>query len=312
MKRTEQKKILVTGGAGYKGVLLAEKLLERGHQVTIHDNFIYGFDPVMHLVSDKNLSIVKDDIRNISKKTIEGFDVIYHLAGIGGLPGCEANPFSAQSINADATIKLASLADPKQLIVYAGTTTVYGDQKGKACDETTPVILKSVYSKTKFAGEEAIMKRKNSIGFRFATIFGPSPRMRTDLIVNDFCYRAIYDRVLVLFQANSRRTCLHVDDAVQAYLLALDKSDEMKGNIYNVGSEGLNFTKLEIAERIAKASSCKVISSEIKDADTRDFTVSYAKLAKLGFKPQKTLDDGIAEMMKVYAFYDPFQDFKTI
>lgn len=305
-------KILITGGAGYKGVLLAGKLLDRGHDVTIHDNFLYGYDPVMHLVKNPKLTVVRDDIRNIKKETIKGFDVIYHLAGIGGLPGCEANPSSAQSINADATIKLAELADPEQLIVYAGTTTVYGDQKGKTCDETTPVILKSVYSKTKFAGEEAIMKRKNSIGFRFATIFGASPRMRTDLIINDFCYRALYDRVLVLFQANSKRTCLHVDDAVEAYLLALDKADQMKGNIYNVGADSLNLTKLEVAEKIAKVTGCKIVNSDIKDADTRDFTISYAKLAALGFKPKKTIDDGIAEMVKVYGFYDPFQDFNNI
>lgn len=305
-------KILITGGAGYKGVLLAEKLLARGHDVTIHDNFLYGYDPVMHLIKEPRLAVIKDDIRNVTKETLAGFDVIFHLGGLGGLPACEANPSSAWSINAEATIKIAELADPKTLIVYAGTTTVYGDQKGKECDETTPVILKSVYSKTKFAGEEAVMKRKNSIGFRFATIFGPSPRMRTDLIVNDFCYRAIYDRVLVLFQAHSRRTCLHVDDAIDSYLLALDKTDEMRGNIYNVGSDTLNFTKLEIAEKIAKATGCKIVNSEIKDADTRDFIIKYDKLAKLGFKPKKTLDDGIAEMVKVYKFYDPFQDFNNI
>jgi nucleoside-diphosphate-sugar epimerase len=305
-------KIFITGGAGYKGVLLTEKLLERGHSVTVFDNFIYGTEPFMYLVGNKNLTVVKGDVRNLVKEDIKGFDVIYHLAGIGGLPGCEANPSSAQSINADASANLAKIADPKQLIIYAGTTSVYGNQMGKVCSETTPVALSSVYSKTKFAGEEALMKRKNTISLRFATIFGVAPRMRTDLLVNSFCQKAVDERVIVLSQGSSKRTFLHVVDSIQAYLLALDKADKMKGQIYNVGSDTLNYTKMEIAEHIAKYSPCKIVNTDIEGYDIRNFNINFDKIKKLGFKPTMTLDAGVEEMIKLYKYYKPFIDFRYI
>ena len=304
-------KILITGGAGYKGTILVKKLLELGHNVTILDNFMYGFEPILHLISNPLLSVIKNDIRNLNETILKDFDVIYHLAGISGYPACEANPHSAQLINVEATKLLKELASAQQIIIYASTTSFYG-QSGNKCDETTPVQPVSLYGVTKYQAEQILMERENTISLRFATIFGVSPRMRSDLLVNDFTYRSITDRCIVLCESGSTRTFLHIEDAIDAYALSLKKFQIMKGEIFNVGHESLNFTKLEIAEKIASQTGCKIIRSEMNDPDVRSFEVSFEKIRKLGFIPKRTLDEGVAEMVKLYNFYKPYLAYKTI
>lgn len=304
-------KVLVTGGAGYKGVVLTRQLLEQGHEVTILDNFMYGFDPVLHLAGHPSLRIVKEDIRNLGAASVAGYDVVYHLAAISGYPACEANPHSAKLINVDASRRLGELLAAEQRLIYASTTSFYGDSGG-LCTEESQVHPVSLYAITKYQAEQALLQRDNTVALRFATVFGLSPRMRVDLLVNDFAYKAVNDRSLVLFESRSRRTFLHIRDAVAGYLLALDRFDDMKGQVFNVGHSSLNYTKLEIAQHVQRATGCKIIDSDMEDFDIRNFDVSFDKIGSLGYSPQRTLDEGIEELVRLYSFYKPFATYKTI
>jgi nucleoside-diphosphate-sugar epimerase len=302
--------VLVTGGAGYKGVKLVQRLLGRGCRVTIVDNFMYGFEPVLHLIDYENLSVIKMDIRN-GLNGLKDYDVIFHLAGISGYPACEANPNSAQLINVDATRKLVKSLGKGQLLIYASTTSFYGDS-GQTCDEDSTVNPVSMYGITKYKAEQIVCEKKNTISLRFATLFGPSAKMRMDLMVNDFTYRAMKDRSLVLFDSYAKRTFIHIDDAISAYLFAMDHRDEMKNGVYNVGDESLNFSKLDIANLIRDYVDFKIIDSDIKDKDVRNFIICFDKIAKLGFKPCKTVEDGIRELIRLFGFYEYYCHFKTI
>ena len=304
-------KILITGGAGYFGVLLAKALLERQHDVTILDNFMYGYEPVMHLLAYDRLEIVKQDIRNDLGSQTSKFDAIYHLAAISGYPACEANPNSAELINVVATRNLVQGLSHDQTLIYASTTSFYG-KTGALMDENAPIESVSLYGRTKYRAEQIVMERQNSVALRFATIFGVSPKMRIDLLVNDFTYKAVNDRCIVLFEGGTKRTFLHIRDAIRAYLLALDRIDTMRANVYNVGTDRMNYTKLEIAEAIRAHTGCTIIDSEIKDLDLRNFRVSFDKIAAVGYEPRYTLEYGIKELLKLYAFYKPLLPYKTI
>ena len=304
-------KILVTGGAGYKGVILVKKLLERGYTVTLLDNFMYGYNSVLHLVPEPNLKIIQLDIRNLDGKLLAEFDVIYHLAGISGMPACAANPHSAEVINVEATRKLVSLLHNNQLLIYASTTSIYGAASIE-CDESVPVVPPSLYARTKYEAESIVLDRQNSISLRFATIFGTSPRMRVDLLVNDFTYKAVNDRAIVIFAGQSKRTFIHILDAINAYLFALDHADSMRGKIYNVGDEKLNFSKLDIAHAIRNYVEFEIINSSLPDLDVRDFLVSFKRFRDLGFRVKLSLDDGIQELLKLYSFYKSHSHFNII
>lgn len=304
-------KILVTGGAGYKGVVLTEALLARGHQVTILDNFMYGCEPVLHLAGNPAFNAVREDIRNLSEAHLKGFDVVCHLAGISGYPACEANPHSAKLINVDASRRLRDLLSRDQRLLYASTTSFYG-KSGARCDEETPVEPVSLYGITKYQAEQELLQRDNTISLRFATVFGISPRMRVDLLVNDFTCKAVHERCIVLFESKTKRTFVHIQDAIAAYLFTLDHFDTMKHGIFNVGSEKLNFTKMEIATAVKAETNCNIIDSEMKDFDTRNFVISFDKFAKLGYQTRFSLEDGIREMAKLYRFYKPFSAYATI
>ncbi len=304
------KKILVTGGAGYKGLVLTKKLLDLGFDVTILDNFMFGYEPIMHLAIHPLLTITKADIRN-KIEDIHKFDVIFHLAGISGFPACAANPHSAQLINIESTAQLVKSLDKGQLLIYASTTSLYG-KSGKPCDEETLVDPVSHYALTKYEAEKIVQQRENSISLRFATVFGFSPKMRMDLMVNDFTYKAMKEGVLVLFDSFAKRTFIHVEDAAAGYIFAMENADRMTGNVFNVGGNDLNFSKKEIADFISKKIKFNIIDSEIKDKDLRHFIVNFDKIEKSGFKPSKTLEEGINEMIKVFTFYEYFSHYKTI
>ncbi|HME43786.1 MAG TPA: NAD(P)-dependent oxidoreductase [Syntrophorhabdales bacterium] len=304
-------KILVTGGAGYKGTVLVEELLNRGHKVTILDNFMYGYDSVLHLVNEPRLKIEREDIRNIREETVKGYDVIFHLAGISGYPACEANPHSAKLINVDASRRLGKLLSKNQVLIYASTTSFYG-KSGAVCSEDSGVDPVSLYGITKYQAEQILLKRENTVALRFATIFGVSPRMRVDLLVNDFAYKGVRERCLVLFESTTKRTFLHIRDAIAGYLFTLDHIPQMKGQVFNVGHTSLNHSKMEIAEQVQKATRCKIIDSDMKDFDVRNFVISFDKLRKLGYEPKFSLEDGVKELVKLYNFYQPFSLYKTI
>ena len=303
-------KILVTGGAGYKGIVLTTKLLEKGYKVAVLDNFMYGFEPILHLVKNPNLTIIKADVRN-KIENINNYDFIFHLAGISGYPACSANPHSAHLINVQATRNIIRSLSKQQRIVYASTSSFYG-RSGEPCDENTPITPFSVYANTKYMAEQITMEKENAISLRFATIFGFSPKMRIDLMVNDFTYKAVKEGVLVLFDSFAKRTFMHIDDAADCYLFALDNFEKMKGNIYNAGGNQLNYSKLEIANMIKQKVNYNIIDSEVQDKDLRHFIVKFDKIEKLGFKPKISVEEGIDELLKVYEFYEYYSHFKTI
>ena len=303
-------KILITGGAGYKGVVLTAKLLNLGYKVTLLDNFMYGPEPVMHLATNPNLTIEKQDIRN-GIPGLKKYDVIFHLAGISGFPACAANPNSAQLINVEATRKLVDDLDKGQLLIYASTTSLYG-RSGKECDEYTKVDPVSMYAITKYEAEKIVMQRENSISLRFATIFGFSPKMRMDLMVNDFTYKAIKEGVLVLFDSFAKRTFMHVSDAANAYIFAMYNSKSMIGGIFNAGGKHLNYSKRDIADIIAKRVEYNIIDSSISDKDLRHFIVDYSKISSLGFQPKRSIEFGVDELIKIFNFYEYYSHYKII
>lgn len=303
--------ILVTGGAGYKGISLVKKLLDKGHDVTILDNFMYGYEPVLQIVNHPKLNIIQQDVRNINVAAVKGQDVIFHLAGISGMPACAANPDSAENINVTATKKLVSVMDKSQLLINASTTSFYG-ASGEECDETVETHPVSIYGRTKLEAEKIVQQRENSISLRFATVYGIGARMRNDLLANDFTYKAVHERTIVIFAGYSKRTFVHIDDAVNAYVFALDNADVMKNNIYNVGDEALNFSKIDIAETIRKYIDFEIVNSSLPDLDVRSFLVSFKKIKALGYRTNLTLDDGIKDLIKLYRFYKVYSHYNII
>lgn len=303
-------KILVTGGAGYKGTILIRKLLEQGFRVSLIDNFMYGYEPIMHLATNKNLNIIKHDIRN-GIPEIGNYDIIFHLAGISGFPACASNPHSAQLINVEATRTIVKELSSNQMLINASTTSLYG-KSGRPCDETTAVDPVSTYARTKLAAEEILHEKPNVISLRFATVFGFSTRMRMDLMINDFVYKAVKEKVIVLFDSFAKRTFIHVEDAADCYIFTMNNFDKMKGGVYNAGGNDLNFSKEEIADKIRQKVEFSVVNSELKDKDLRHFIVNFDKIEKIGYKPQKTVENGIDELVRVYGFYEYFSHYRTI
>ena len=303
--------VLITGGAGYKGLKLAQALLELDHEVTILDNFMYGCDATLFLFRYPKVAFVKKDIRNLEKHDLAGYDVVYHLAGISGAPACEANPHSAQAINVTGTEKVLSCMTSDQLMVYASTTSIYG-QSGALCTEETPIEPRSLYAVTKYQAEKLCMQHRCGIALRFATIYGVAPKMRWDLMPNDFVMRALQERSLVLFDSKSVRTFLHIDDAIAAYLMALEKSTQMVGQVYNVGCEQGNLSKSQLAEEIKKQVDFAIIDSTLPDLDVRSFIINFDKISALGFVPRRTLHEGVAELVKLFRFFKPTQAYRVI
>ena len=304
-------KILVLGGAGYKGLMLSSKLLGNNNEVTIFDNFMYGYDSSLFLFKYPKVTFIQKDIRNIEEKDVAPYDMIFHLAGISGYPACEANPNSAHTINITATKSLVSLLSKEQILINPSTTSFYGNS-GTLCTEESPTTPISLYGITKYESEKICMERENSISFRFATIFGVAPRMRWDLMPNDFVMRAVQERALVLFDSKSVRTFLHIDDAIRSYMMVFDNLGVMKGNVYNVGDESMNFSKMQLAEIIKKYVDFSIIDSTLPDFDGRNFIIQFDKIARLGFTPQKTLEDGIKDLIKFFKFYKPTRPFNVI
>lgn len=305
------KKILITGGAGYKGILLTEELLKLGHKVTILDNFMYGYESVLHLIDNSNLTINKLDIRNLKESDVKGFDVVFHLAGISGMPACNNNPNAAESINLTSTKTLVDFLSPEQLLINASTTSMYGYSEA-ICNEESAILPVSIYGKTKYEAEKLVQERENSISLRFATVFGVSPRMRNDLMVNDFTYKAIHDRSIILFAGDTKRTFIHIKDAIRAYIFAMDNAEIMKGKIYNVGDEEMNLSKNDISKNIAEYVKYELINSSLPDLDKRDFAISFEKIKNLGYKTEYNLNDGILELVKLYKFYVQYLPYKIV
>ncbi len=297
--------ILILGGAGYTGSALTHLLVKKKYNVTVVDNFLFKEDVFNTLFKFENFNVIKKDVRDIEESFIKKFDVIFPLAAIVGAPACEKYKFDAISINKESLKKICSYTSKGQKIIYPTTNSGYGATSGEIeCDENTPLNPISLYGKLKKEVEEIVMSRENSISFRLATVFGVAPRHRTDLLVNDFVYKAMNDRSLVLFEENFKRNFVHVDDVAEAYLYSIEKFSELKNNIYNLGLSTANLTKKELALKIKEyLPNTEIISSEIgKDPDKRNYIVSNEKIEKAGFRAKRSLDLGIKELIKYYSF----------
>ena len=297
--------ILITGGAGYLGSVMVEALLAQGHRVTVLDNFMFSQTPLNHLCANPSFNVVRGDCRNenVVRPLLKDADYIIPLAALVGAPLCDRDTTGAETINRDAVMMLTRLASKEQRIFLPVTNSGYGiGEAGKFCTEETPLRPISLYGRTKVEAEKAVLDRGNSITFRLATVFGMSPRMRIDLLVNDFVYRAVNDRAVVLFEAHFKRNYLHVRDVARVFIHGMRNFDAMKNQPYNVGLSDANISKAELCERIRKWLP-KFVYMEApigEDPDKRDYIVSNEKVEKTGFKPAHSLDDGIQELIKGY------------
>jgi nucleoside-diphosphate-sugar epimerase len=297
--------VLVTGGAGYIGSVLVPLLLQKGHRVTVVDSFMYGQASLLDCCADKRLTIVRGDARD--RRLISGLvskaDAVLPLACLTGAPLCAREPAEARAVNHDAVRMIAELTTPGQMMVFPSTNSGYGvGQADIHCDEETPLRPVSLYGQLKVDVEALLLDRGDCVTFRFATLFGVSPRMRLDLLVNDFTYRAVTDRFLVLFEPHFKRNYLHVRDAARAFVHALESYDRMKGRPYNVGLSDANLSKWELCEVIQKhvPELYFTVADVGEDPDKRNYIVSNRRIEATGFGTSTSLDDGIEELVKGY------------
>lgn len=293
--------ILVTGGAGYLGSLLLPMLL-KNNKVILYDNFLYGFDPILYFAENKNLQIVKDDVRNISslKEFVKKADDIVHLAAIVGYPACATDVVRAKSINVGGTKNVVKLISKDQNLIFASTGSTYGRVQDIATEETSIEPL-TLYGKTKAVAEDLCMNSKSqNVALRFATVFGISPRMRLDLLVNNLMYDAIHLKQLVIYEGEFKRTFIHNSDAIRSIIFCLNNFKKLKNQVYNIGDNKMNYKKIEIAKLIQKHTNCFIYDSKHgTDLDQRDYEVSYKKINQKGFKCEVFLDSVMNNMLKV-------------
>jgi len=298
-------KILVTGGAGYIGTTLIPKLLQKNFEVTVIDSLLFNNgDKIIPFIKNKNFKFIKGDIRNhkLINELLKGQDIVIHLAALVGYPICrEKGKLESYEVNTLATKNIVENLTDEQYLLFGSTGSNYGEVID-ICTEETPLNPLSIYGETKTEAEKLVMSRKNSTAFRFATAFGVSPRLRLDLLINDLTYKSITQKYAVIYESHFLRTFIHVDDLTNSFLFAIDRMTQMKDNIYNVGSNSMNYTKKQI---------CELIKEQIpdtyfhyadigEDADKRNYQVSYEKINKLGFNTTVTVQDGIKELIKCF------------
>jgi len=297
--------ILVTGGAGYLGSTLVPALLQAGHRVTVLDSFMFRQSSLNHVCHHPHFSVVKGDIRVESTiaPLLAKADVVIPLAALVGAPMCNADPVGAKTVNHDAIRLMLRLMSPAQRILMPTTNSAYGSgDENHFCTEESELRPISLYAREKVAVERELMQRDNAISFRLATVFGMSPRMRIDLLVNDFTHRAVHDRFVVLFEGGFKRNYIHVRDVARVFQHGLEHFESMRGQVYNVGLSQANVSKRELCERIRLQLPDFVFMDAPlgKDPDQRNYIVSNAKLEATGFEPTTSLDAGIAELIKGY------------
>lgn len=294
--------VLVTGGAGYIGSVLVPLLLEKGYEVTVYDAFKYGVTSLLSVSSNPKLHLIRGDIcdKSLLEPVMQAVDAVIHLAAVVGYPACDADPEEAKRVNITGTEVIASLIDSQRhKTVYASTGSCYGRLES-LCTEETPICPLSLYGESKAKGEDILLE-VNAVVLRLATLFGLSPRPRFDLLINSLTEEAIKKKHISIYEADFKRTFLHVKDAARAFIFALENFTVMSRNVFNVGDEGMNMTKGEAVFKIQSFLPETVInlSNEGEDKDKRDYHVSYSKISKLGFSSRFTLEEGIQELIKI-------------
>ncbi|KWT93560.1 NAD-dependent epimerase/dehydratase family protein [Candidatus Magnetominusculus xianensis] len=307
-----KEKILVTGGAGYLGSVLVPELLRAGHDVTVVDSLMFGQVSLLDCCAHKGFNFIKGDICNsgLMSSLIPDFDVIIPLAAIVGAPACKINPTLTTIVNHDAMMDMIDRISASQKVIFPTTNSGYGiGEKDKFCTEESPLRPISEYGKVKVVLEQALLDRGNAVTLRLATVFGMSPRMRMDLLVNDFTYRAYKDGFIVLFEEHFRRNYIHVRDVARAFMFAMENYGKMAGEPFNVGLSTANITKRQLCEKIKEyVPGLYIHSAPVgEDPDKRDYVVSNDKIESIGFKPAHSLDDGIVELLKGYKILKPNQ-----
>ena len=298
-------KVVVTGGAGYLGAVLAPRLLQAGHQVTVLDNMMHGQPSLLPLCADQAFEFVFGDVRDerLLAEVIRGADVIVPLAAVVGAPACARDPWLASSVNLDAIRLLLRLRSPAQLVIYPTTNSGYGTTTGEqACTEETPLAPITLYAQTKAQAERHVLDAGNSITLRLATVFGVSPRMRLDLLVNHFVHAAVTDGYLVVFEKDFKRSYVHIRDVADCVVHCIDQAAAMTGECYNFGLDAANLSKGELALKIREHVPHLVIhfAEAGSDPDRRNYIVSSRKLRDAGMTAARSLDDGISELIKAY------------
>lgn len=297
--------ILVTGGAGYIGSIMVPELLNQGHHVTVLDNFMYKQNSLAHLCNHDSFEVINGDIRveGTIKPLMAKADIIIPLAAYVGAPICSKDPIGASTVNKDGIKLMLNLLSKQQRVLMPTTNSAYGSgDENNFCTEESKLNPISQYAIEKVEIENALLDHAQAISFRLATVFGMSLKMRLDLLVNDFVYRAVNDRFIVLFESHFKRNYLHVRDVARVFMHGIDNFESMKGEIYNVGLSDTNISKRELCERIQKHESDFIFLEEElgKDPDQRNYIVSNEKIEKTGFKTSYSLEDGIKELVKGY------------
>ena len=302
--------VLVTGGAGYLGAVLVGHLLRRRYRVTVVDNLLYRQASLLQYCREPAFDFVRGDVRDeaLMRKLIKSHDALIPLAAIVGMPACARDLVSATSVNFDAVVLLNRLRSREQPVVYPCTNSGYGTKSGEVhCTEETPLEPISLYGTTKVDAEKALLENPNTVTLRLATVFGVSPRMRLDLLVNDFTYRAVTDRYLVLYEKDFKRNYLHIDDVAGVFCHALEHFDEMKGEPYNVGLDAANISKEDLALTIKASVPDLLIQTTAigSDPDKRNYVVSNEKIKKKGFEARHSLEEGIQQLIKCFRMLPP-------
>ena len=297
--------VLITGGAGYLGSILCEQLLNSGYMVSVVDTLMYGQHSLFHLCANPNFEFFRGDTRDnkLMANLIKRADVLIPLAAIVGAPACNATPWETRAVNLEAIQMINKLRSPNQLIIYPTTNSGYGTQSDDVyCTEETPLEPISLYGQTKVQAESLLLEAQNTITLRLATVFGVSPRMRLDLLVNHFVYASVTDKYIVIFEKHFKRNYIHIRDVADCFIHCIENAANMIGRPFNVGLDNANLSKQELALKIQSyVPDFYIHFAEVgTDPDKRNYIVSNNRIRQTGFEAQRSIDDGIKELLKCY------------